>query len=159
MGQMTNILVKDDANPAVEQTLVPITDTPNPLWRANASGVPIEGQIRCTFSEELMKNGSYRIQIKTEVPVMETLGASGSSSGYVAPQKVAYVNTAFMTMFANKRSTTADRANLLKLHLGICQGASGTTATGVLNNASAADAFKTSVLPGPQLFTAVILPS
>ena len=28
MATMTNLLVKDDANPLVEQTFVPITDTP-----------------------------------------------------------------------------------------------------------------------------------
>lgn len=157
MGQMTNLLVKDDAG--TEITLVPITDTPIPLWRSNIAGVPLDGQVRVTCTSEILKNGSYRITKKTEVPVMETLGASGTSSGYVAPPKVAYVNTHIETMFADKRSTSADRANLLKVGSGLTQGASATTATGVLNNTSAASAWNSSVLTFPQHFIGVILPS
>jgi len=159
MGQMTNLLVKDDANPLVEQTLVPITDTPIPFWRGQQAGVPIEGQIRVTAFQEQLKNGNFRIYVKTEVPVMETLGASGTSAGYVAPPKVAYVNTAITTLFADRRSTIADRANTVKMHVGLVQGASSTTATGILNQAGAADAWKTSTLPFPQHMIQLIQPN
>jgi hypothetical protein len=159
MGAMTNLLVKDDATTPVEITFIPMTDTPNPFWRAAIAGVPFEGQPRLTISGEKVKNGSYKYTAKLEVPVMETLGASGTSAGYVAPPKVAYVNTAIFTMFADGRSTTADRSNLLKLALGILQGASSTTATGVLANTAAGDAFKNSVLPGPLVFTQGTLPN
>ncbi len=159
MAQMTNLLVKDDAATPVEYTFVPITDTDGkPVWRANISGVPLEGYPVITFSQEKLKSGDYRIMVKTEVPVMETLGASGTSAGYVAPPRVAYVNTAITTMYANRRSTDADRANLLKIHLGVIQGASATTATGVLANTAAGDSFKNSTLPGPLHFTKAILP-
>lgn len=157
MAAMTNLLVKDDANPLVEQTLAPITDTPEPFWRSAMAGVPFEGQIRLTQSVVKQKNGSYKITAKLEVPVMETLGASGTSFGYVAPSKVAYVTTAIMTMFADKRSTVADRSNTLKLMLGLLAGASSTTATGTLNGASAADAVKNSTAAFPQLFSSLIL--
>lgn len=147
MGAMTNLLVKDDASTPVEVTLVPITDTPYPQWRGNTAGVPLEGQIRTSSLQEKLKNGSYRVVTKTEVPVMETLGASGTSAGYVAPPAVAYVNTIITTAFFDKRSTTADRANAMKMHMGLIQGASSTTATGVLSNTAAGDAWKNSVLP------------
>jgi hypothetical protein len=97
--------------------------------------------------------------MKLEVPVMETLGASGTSAGYVAPPKVAYTNTIIVTMFADGRSTTADRANLLKLGAGIIQGASSTTATGTLDQASAGDAWKNSTLPAPLAFITGSLPN
>lgn len=159
MAVMTNLLVKDDANPLVELTLVPITDTPEPLWRSNLASVPFEGQVRLTQSIVKQKNGSYKITAKLEVPVMETLGASGTSAGYVAPPKVAYVTTAILTLFADRRSTIADRSNTLKLMVGLIAGATSTTATGTINGASAADVFKNSTAAFPQLFSTLILAS
>jgi len=157
MAAMTNLLVKDDANPLVEMTFVPITDTPEPLWRTQLASVPFEGQMRLTQSVVKQKNGSYKITVKLEVPVMETLGASGTSAGYVAPPKVAYVTTAILTLFADRRSTIADRSNTVKLMLGLLAGATSTTATGTMNGASAADAFKNSTAAIPQLFSTLIL--
>jgi hypothetical protein len=91
--------------------------------------------------------------------VMETLGASGTSAGYVAPPKVAYINELYLTTIVDPRSTIADRANLLKMGIGLAQGASSTTATGVLANTAAGDAWKNSVLPIPLAFTQVIIPN
>jgi hypothetical protein len=160
MGAMTNLLVKDDTTTAVvEYTLVPITDTPNPLWRSAVAGVPFEGQIRFAVTSEVTKSGSYKFTGKLEVPVMETLGASGTSAGYVAPPKVAYTNTVILTAFCDGRSTVADRANLLKMMVGLAQGASSTTATGILSQSSAADAWKNSVLPVPLFYTQGVVPN
>lgn len=157
MPAMTNLLVKDDANPLVEQTFIPITDTPEPLWRTQIANVPFEGQMRLTQSVVKQKNGGYKITVKLEVPVMETLGASGTSYGYVAPAKVAYVTTAILSVFADKRSTLADRANTVKMMLGLLAGATSVTAAGTMNGASLADVYKNSVAPIPQLFTSLIL--
>lgn len=159
MGAMTNLLVKDDAATPVEHTLVPVTDTPNPFWRASAAGVPLEGQPRMSVLSERVKSGAYKFTVKLEIPVMETLGASGTSAGYVAPPKVAYVNTGIVTMFADARSTQEDRANLLKMLVGVVQGASATTATGVLDQGTAGDGWKNSTLPIPLLFTQGVIPS
>jgi hypothetical protein len=159
MPAMTNILVKDDAAAPKEWTLVPVSDTPIPNWRANDAGIPLAGQPRLWASTELQKSGDYKITAKLEVPVMETLGASGASSGYVAPPAVAYVTVGILTMFCSPRSTTADRANALKMLVGVVQGASATTATGVLANTAAGSAWGTSVLPGPALFTSLVVPN
>jgi len=159
MAVMTNLLVKDDASPLVELTFVPITDTPEPLWRTQLADVPFEGQMTLRQSIVKQKNGSYKITAKLEVPVMETLVASGTSAGYVAPPKVAYINPIIVTMFADKRSTIADRANMFKLMLGLLAGASSVTATGTLNGASAAGAVKNSTAAFPQLFTTLVLAS
>jgi hypothetical protein len=160
MGAMTNLLVKDDTTTTpVEFTFVPVTDTPNPFWRATNATTPLEGQPRINATMEKLKSGDYKLTAKLEVPVMETLGASGTSAGYVAPPKVAYVNTGIITMFVNARSTLSDRANCLKMLIGIAQGSSSTTATGVLNQASAGDAFKNSVLPITRFFTNLELPN
>lgn len=158
MGAMTNLLVKDDGTPT-EFTLVPVTDTPNPLWRANVANVPVDGQPRLTFSQERVKSGDYKVTAKLEVPVMETLGASGTSAGYVAPPAVAYVMVGITTLFAPARSTTADRANTLRMLVGILQGASSTTNTGILANNAAADAWKNSTLPITEAFTKLLAPN
>ena len=93
MAQMANFLVKDDAATPKEWTLTPVTDTPNPFFRSVDSSIPIDGQVRLNITEQKLKNGGYKLSAKLEVPVMETLGASGTSGGYVAPPKVAYVTT------------------------------------------------------------------
>jgi hypothetical protein len=159
MPAMTNLLVKDDATSPAEATLIPITDTPSPYWRANLAGVPMAGQLRLTLDSETVKSGATRYTAKLEVPVMETLGASGTSAGYVAPPKVAYVNTGIFTMFVDARATPADRANLLKMMVGVIQGASSTTATGILSNTAAGDAWKNSVLPVTAFFANGIIPN
>lgn len=157
MPAMTNLLVKDDAG--VEHTLLPITDNPNPQWRDNVSGVAIDGQVRFQLLQEKLKNGTHRLVAKTEVPVMETLGASGSSAGYVAPQAVAYVLPVTTTLYAPPRSTLADRANAVRLHIGCIQGATSVTATGTLANTAAASAWAASVAPVTAFFTNLITPN
>jgi len=159
MPNMLNILVKDDATTPKEWTLVPITDNPFPQWRANDPSIPIEGQPRFSEIIEKLKNGNYKVTAKLELPVMETLGASGASAGYVAPPKVAYVTTCIFTMFVDRRSTIADRANAYRMMTGILQGASETTGTGSLANTAAGDVWKGSVRPAPYTFTGLVIPS
>jgi len=159
MSQMTNILVKDDAATPKEWTLVPITDTPVPFWRANDPLIPLEGQPRLTFSADKLKTGGYKITVKLEIPTMETLGASGTSAGYVAPPKVAYITPCIFTMFADKRSTIADRINSFRMMIGVLQGATSTTATGTLSNTAAGGAWTANVSPAVSLFNGLILPN
>lgn len=147
MSQMTNILIKDDANPLVEYTLVPVTND-RPKWRAQVAGVPLDGQITIEQLANIrLPDGNYRRVLKVEVPTMETLGASGTSAGYVAPPKVAYRTPVTITLLANQRGTTADCANALKFLASCIAGASSVTATGTLNGASAADAWKNGTGP------------
>jgi hypothetical protein len=159
MAAMTNLLIKDDTASPVEFTFYPMTDTPNPYWQGNIAGVPFDGQPGITLSLERVKSGSYKASVKSETPVMETLGASGTSAGYVAPPKVAYTNVVITTAFWDPRSTAADRANALKLHVGALQGASSTTATGILDQSSAGSAWGSSALPITQFMTSMVLPN
>jgi hypothetical protein len=147
MASATNILVKDDSNPLVEYTLVPIRGD-RPTWRAQVAGVPLNGQITVEqLANDNLPDGNTRRVLKLNVPVMETLGASGTSAGYVAPQKVAYITPVTISLVANQRSSIADIANAVKMALGLIGGASSTTATGTLNGASAADAVKNGTGP------------
>jgi len=150
MAAMANVLIKDDSNPLVEFTLVPISNS-RPKWRAQVSGVPVDGQITVEqLVNEKLANGAYRRVLKLEVPELETLGTAGTSAGYVAPQKVAFVTPITVSMIANPRSTTASMANALKLMIGLLAGATATTATGTMNGASAADVVKNSAAPMPR---------
>lgn len=154
MSQMANILLKDDSNPLVEHTLVPVTAS-RPLWRTQTPGVPVDGQITTELvANQRLASGAYRRVFKTEVPVMETLGASGTSAGYVAPPKVAFKIPVTTTMVVDPRATIADCANAAKLHAGAIAGASSTTATGTLDGASAADAWKSGTGPITRFFVA-----
>ena len=109
MAAMGNLLIKDDAASPVEYTFKPVTDRDgSPYWRTSIAGVPLEGQMRFRLTEEQLKDGNWKRTAKLEVPVMETLGASGTSAGYVAPPKVAYVETHIYTHFSNRRSTVAE---------------------------------------------------
>jgi hypothetical protein len=152
MANMANILIKDDASPVVEYTLVPITNN-RPMWRAQVTGVPISGQITVTqLANDLLADGSYRRVMKTEVPELETLGTAGTSAGYVAPQKVAFRTPYTVSAIQNPRATTASMANGLKFTVGLLGGASSVTATGTLSGVSAADAFKNSTGPMVRFF-------
>jgi hypothetical protein len=159
MGAQTNLLVKDDATSPVEYTFIPVTDTPIPFWRTAIANVPLQGQMRLYVSAEELKDGKTKVTTKLEVPVMETLGASGTSAGYVAPPKVAYTDTFYATTIIDPRSTIADRANLLKLGVGLAQGATATTATGTLANTAAGDTWKNSTAPIPLAHISVIIPN
>jgi hypothetical protein len=158
MGAATDILVKDDATSPVEHTFIPANDKAGAFWRTKIVNVPFDGQMKLWFSEEVVKDGSYRRVVKVEVPVMETLGAAGTSAGYVAPPKVAYRETHIHTTFSSGRATQADRANSLKIALAFIQGASSTTGTGTLDNAAAGDAFKASVAPGVNFLINGVMP-
>lgn len=160
MATMTNLLVKDDATTPAETTLVPISDNPEPFWRAQTAGVPFEGQMTLRQSVTKQKNGNFKVSLKLEVPVMETLGASGSSAGYVAPPKVAYVTPVIISMFVDKRSTTADRANTYKLMMALLSGATATSGVGInTSNAAVGDAIKNSNASTVLLFRDLILAS
>ena len=160
MAVMTNLLIKDDAATQVETTLVPITDNPEPFWRAQTAGVPFEGQMTLRQSITKQKNGNYKVTLKLEVPVMETLGASGSSAGYVAPPKVAYVTPVIVTMFVDKRSTLADRANTYRMMMALLNGATATSGAGQsINNGAVGDVVKNNQSLTVQLFRDLILAS
>jgi hypothetical protein len=158
MSAMTSLLLKDDAATPKEWSLFPVTDTPNPLWRASDVALPLEAQPTVELSFENLKSGAVKVSAKLVLPVLETLGASGTSLGYVAPPKVAYAPTIIVTMFTDKRSTATDRANLLKMMIGLLQGATSTTSTGTINQASAGDVYKSSNAPFPYGFTYLFAP-
>jgi hypothetical protein len=147
MANMANVLLKDDATSPAEFTFVPITNN-RPLWRTQVAGTPVYGQHTVEqVANDLLKSGAYRRVIKGVLRVMETLGASGSSTGYVAPPKVAYEVPVTISVTVDPRATQADVANAIKFAIGAVAGGSSTTATGTLDGASAGDAWKNGTGP------------
>lgn len=161
MSAQDIIYVKDDAATPVEYIFFPVTDKDGvPFWRTRIANVPFEGQMRLWMSEEQLKSGDFKRSMKLEVPVMETLGASGTSGGYVAPPKVAYVETHIHTAFSSKRSTQADRANSFRISHGFMAGSTSGSASGTLNNTSAGNAYKAATAaPALGLFIDGTIPS
>jgi hypothetical protein len=142
MAQKANVLLKDDTTAPVEFTFLPDT-AGTAHWRTQISGVPVNGQHSIEqLANETLKSGANRRVIKAVLRVMETLGASGTSAGYVAPPKVAYEVPVTISLIADSRATIADCANAIKFAAGAIAGASAVTATGTLDGASAGDAWK-----------------
>lgn len=155
---MDFILVKDDSATPVERTFIPVTDSPDCVWRTALADVGLEGQFKITMSATELKNKGFKTTLKVEVPVMEVVATTGTSTGYVAPPKVADVVTVIITMFSSARSIASVRSSALKIALGIASGATATTATGTLNQVSGGNAFAGSWAPGVVLFTQSMKP-
>lgn len=136
MADMTNLVRYDDATTPGAHTLIPVSNASQQLvWREDAASVPMDGQVRMTVTWETLKDKTWRASVKLEVPVLETVGTS-SGSGYVAAPAVAYVMVGIVTLFAPRRSTIADRANLVKM----LQGTIGVKADGSAGSSSAVGA-------------------
>jgi hypothetical protein len=153
MANQTVLLIKDDASTPVEYTFYPVTaNTGKPLWRTRIPSVPYEGQMTLSVAEEVLTSGVIKRTAVLDVPIMETLGTSGTSAGYQAAPKVAYSDRHVHTSFTHPRAVQADRANSLKMILGFLQGASATSGGGVGSQASSGDAFKGATTPGITFF-------
>lgn len=160
MADMANISLRSDDTIQVDHVLIPVSNADkNLVWRGDAAGVPIDGQIRLTANWERLKDGAYRLSAKLEIPVLETIGTA-ASSGYVAAPKVAYVMVGIFTMFAPARSTTADRANIVRMLAHAVCGASSVNGTGLdPNQGSTGDTFKSSAYPLPYGFIHLAMPN
>lgn len=159
MPAMTNLIVKDDASTPKAWTFIPITDTPDPFWRTNDLTLALEAQPRYTASSRKMKNGDYKISAKLELPVMETIGTAGASTGYLAPAKVAHTLTFIGTMFSSKRATAQDKANCLRMATAMMQGATSVVDTGTLANNALGNIWSASAAPITQLYVSLITPN
>lgn len=114
MGAQTNITVFDGAATPVSHTLVGegverLADgTLRASWKESLAGVPDYAQIRVTATKRKLKSGVFRVAFRVEVPVMESI-AGQNLSGYTAPPKVAYVDTAELVGYYHERSIVTGR--------------------------------------------------
>lgn len=114
MSSQANIVVFDGATPPVSHTMVPLGSSVDPKlghvarWRELLASVPIEANPRITTFERKLRNGVNRVEIRVEIPVMESV-AGQNSFGYTAPPKVAHTVQFSAVGYYSSRATIADR--------------------------------------------------
>ncbi len=114
MSQQANITVYDGAATPVSHTLVGESIERQPdgtiiaRWKESLAGVPDYAQVRATMTKRKLPSGVFRVAVRSEVPVMESITGQ-NSSGYTAAPKVAYVDTVESVGFFHERGTVTSR--------------------------------------------------
>lgn len=143
MPQMTNMLVRSDVDGLANHTFIPARDVPNPLWRTNVAGIPVIGQSTYEVQWEAMKNGKTKVNCKLAVPIMEVVPAGTvNSEGRQAGPAVADLESVSCTFFFSPRGTTDTRAEIVRMFMGIMQGASNANGGGTSPITGAAHAYR-----------------
>jgi len=150
MSSIANIAVYDGAATPVLHTLLPLSVTREngkvvAAYRENAAGVPTIGQVTCTLTIQRSKNGVYKVENRTVVPVMEAV-AGQNAAGYTAAPRVAYENTVITTGFFHERSDATGRRLVRQLAINI-DGSIGTSVAPVTTG------------PIPELFDLLVAPT
>lgn len=150
MSAIANIVAFDGAATPVSHTFVPESVTRGTngevtaIWREQLADVPVYAQPLHIMKKKRMNSGVYRVSSRTEVPVMESVGAQ-NAAGYTAPPKVAHVLTKEGTGLFHERSTIAERRLVRQLNINI-NGGIATTVTPVTTG-PAAELFDLLVAP------------
>lgn len=124
MSAQANIVVFDGAATPVTHTLVGegierLPDgTLRATWKESLSGVPDEAQIRIIASKRKLPSGVFRVSVRGQVPVMESVSGV-NSSGYTAPPKIANIDTCEFVGLFSPRSTTVGRRLVRQLTINV----------------------------------------
>ena len=151
MSQLANIVAFDGASTPVSHTLVGEEVARQPdgsivaKYKESLAGVPDYAQVRITLSKRKLASGVYRVSVRGEVPVMESISGQ-NSSGYTAPPKVAYVDTSENVGFFHERSIQTGRRLVRQL------------VVNVMGNISTSVAAATTG-PASELFDQLIMPN
>lgn len=115
MSAIAPIAIDDGQGTPVTHTYNPIQAVDPATYSRNGdTSVPVIGQEGIMLSLKMGANTSEavnRAKVTLRVPVLETPDG-GSSSGYVAPPRVAYYLQATVDVFLPNRSTAAQRKDL-----------------------------------------------
>lgn len=115
-------------------------------WSELLSAVPEEGQVKAVMTKELLPSGITKVTMETHVPVME-IPEGGSSSGYVAPPKVAYIDKIVTVGYKHPRSTAASMRNARRIHCALLLGYTEAETFTMFTNTPPAQLFDSGVLP------------
>lgn len=126
MSAQTNVVAYDGASTPIQHTLIPlgVTRQGNKIvgqWRENAAGIPVYAQVRLQITLERQRNGVYKGNVRTSIPVQEVVTGS-NSAGYSAAPKVAHELTEDSVIFVHERSDASQRRTLRQLHNNIMNG-------------------------------------
>lgn len=114
MSSQANITVFDGAATPVSHTFVPTGVAADPKlglvasWRELLTTVPIMANCRVTTFAKKLRNGINRVELRVEVPVMETISAQ-NAAGYTAAPKVAFTDSISCVGYFSERSTITSR--------------------------------------------------
>jgi hypothetical protein len=133
MTTQANIVVYDGASTPVAHTLKPMSNKYDEklgqvaFWRETLSNLPINANVRCTTLEKKLKNGFTRLEIRIEVPVLESVSGQ-NSAGYTAAAKIAYVNQSSQVLYISDRATEEERRTIRMLSVNIGNNVSASVA-------------------------------
>lgn len=114
MSAQANIVAYDGAGTPVSHTFGPLgtkTDAQfgdQAFWREALTTVPIGANAKVSTSVKKLKSGIQRVELRVEVPVMESISGQ-NSAGYTAAPKVAYTNQIAAVCYFSDRATIAER--------------------------------------------------
>jgi hypothetical protein len=114
MSSQANVTVFDGAATPVSHILEPLGVTSDEqqgltaAWRENLANVPLGANVRFTTFQKKLKSGVERLELRVEVPVMESVSGQ-NSAGYTAPPKVAFIDTVSAVCYFSERSTLTNR--------------------------------------------------
>jgi len=114
MSAQANIVIFDGAATPVSHTFVPLGSSVDPIlgrvaaWREILASVPLYANATAQTTVKKLKSGAQRLEIRFQVPVMESVSGQ-NAAGYTAAPKVAYVNVGSAVFYFNERATPAER--------------------------------------------------
>lgn len=120
MSSQANITLFDGAVPPVSHTFVPLGSAVSEKegavarWRELIASVPFEANARITTFEKTLRSGVKRVEIRIEVPVMESISGQ-NAFGYTAPPKVAFTDQLSIVGYFSGRSAIANRRLIKQL--------------------------------------------
>lgn len=114
MSAAANVVVYDGAATPVAHTLVPVGQESTPelgkvsKWREMIASIPQYANVRLTTFQKWLKSGTERLELRFEVPVMESVSGA-NSAGYTAAPKVAHTLQGSLVFYFSERASEADR--------------------------------------------------
>lgn len=132
MSAQANIVAFDGAVAPVSHTFVGLGNEKDPalgnvaMWREAILANPLYANARITTYSKVLKSGVNRVELRVEVPVMESVGAQ-NASGYTAPPKVAFTDQVSLVGYFHERSGIANRRLARQLCVNVSNNVSVTT--------------------------------
>lgn len=132
MSAQANIIAFDGAATPVSHTLIPLGAKFDEklgqvaYWREALTALPIFANVRLTTFFKKLKGGMERVEVRCEVPVMETV-MNQNSAGYTAAPKVAYVNQFSLVGYFHERASIAERRLIRQLVVNVGNNVVATT--------------------------------
>lgn len=113
-------------------------------WREAYASIPVSANPRITSFRKSLRGGAERVEVRVEIPVMET-ATGANAQGYTAPPKVAYVDQGSAVFYFSDRSTIAGRRLIRQLLVNVIGGI--TTSVAPVTTHDAAQLIDMDVVP------------